>query len=422
MPPQLSALLGLAVTIGLVLARPRIGSIYRVGPALAAVAGVVILLSGGLVGRADLLSTAGLMWRPLVAIASIMVSTAVAQRAGLMEWLAASIESWGHHRPARTFALVYALAALTAATLNNDAAILLLTPIVVALVRRRYLEPTRLHEPFVFAVFMAAGVAPLVVSNPMNMIVAAYAGISFNQYAIRMVPIALAGWIVGFPVLYVLFRREIREAKPRPEAALVRRIPPTTAQLRALLLVLVVLVAYPIVAYAGGPVWIVAASGAVLALLLGHHHGLGTVTSLLRKGVSLEILGFLVAVSLLGVGLRNAGVIHHLALIYAHGSVRIGLVSALGSALVNNHPMSIINMLALHETPGAGTREALAALIGGDLGPRLSPMGSLAGLLWFEALRRLDIVISPLRFAVIGCIVTIPTIAVSLGVLYLLPR
>jgi len=305
---------------------------------------------------------------------------------------------------------------------NNDAAILLLTPIVVALVRRRYFEPAKLYEPFVFAVFMAAGVAPLVVSNPMNMIVAVYAGISFNQYAIRMAPIALAGWIVGFPVLYALFRRAIREAKPRPEAVVVRRVAPTTAQLRALLLVLVVLVAYPVVAYAGGPVWIVAASGAVLALILGHHHGLGTVPTLLRKGIAFDILGFLVAVSLLGVGLRNAGVIHHLALIYAHGSVRIGLMSALGSALVNNHPMSIINMLALHETPGAGTREALAALIGGDLGPRLSPMGSLAGLLWFDALRRLDIVVSPLRFAVIGCLVTVPTLAVSLGVLYLLPR
>ena len=420
MTPQLSALLGLVVTIGLVLTRPRIGSFYRVGPALAAVAGVVVLLSCGLVGRADLVSIADLMWRPLVAIASIMVSTAVAQRVGLMDWFAAAIESWGQLRPARTFALVYALAALTAATLNNDAAILLLTPIVVALIRRRYLEPSKLYEPFVFAVFMAAGVAPLVVSNPMNMIVAAYAGISFNEYAIRMIPIALVGWIVGYPVLYLLFRRELREAKARPEAAPLRAVL-TTPQRRALLLVLGVLVAYPIVAYAGGPVWIVAAGGAVLSLILGHHHRIDTTTSLLRKGISFEILGFLVAVSLLGVGLRNAGVIHRLALIYAHGSVRIGLVSALGSALVNNHPMSIINMLALHETPGAGTREALAALIGGDLGPRLSPMGSLAGLLWFDALRRLDIVISPLRFAVIGCLVTLPTLAVSLGILYLLP-
>jgi Na+/H+ antiporter NhaD/arsenite permease-like protein len=47
--------------------------------------------------------------------------------------------------------------------------------------------------PFAFAVFSAAGVAPLVISNPMNMIVAVYAGIGFNEYAARMAPIALAG-------------------------------------------------------------------------------------------------------------------------------------------------------------------------------------------------------------------------------------
>jgi arsenical pump membrane protein len=184
-------------------------------------------------------------------------------------------------------------------------------------------------------------------------------------------------------------------------------------------LVLGVLVAYPIVALAGGPVWVVASAGACAALALAAWHGVGGTRALVRDGVSWEILLFLGLVSVIGVGLRNAGIVHRLTIVYEHGGVvGIGAVSAVGSALVNNHPMSIINMLALREVPGAGIRATLAALIGGDLGPRFLPLGSLAGLLWLEALRRAKIDVSPVRFILIGAAVTIPTLTVSLGLLY----
>src|SRR5207237_345445 len=77
--------------------------------------------------------------------------------------------------------------------LNNDSAILLLTPLVVALTRRLHPRQPRLTEAFAFAVFLAPGVAPLVVSNPMNMIVAQYAGVGFGAYAAAMAPVSLAG-------------------------------------------------------------------------------------------------------------------------------------------------------------------------------------------------------------------------------------
>jgi hypothetical protein len=95
---------------------------------------------------------------------------------------------------------------------------------------------------------------------------------------------------------------------------------------------------------------------------------------------------------------------------------RIGLVSALGSAVLNNHPMSHLNMFALSAAEaGAAHRSVLAALIGGDLGPRLIPMGSLAGLLWLETLRRAGVSISARRFLVVGVLATAPALAVSLA-------
>jgi arsenical pump membrane protein len=95
----------------------------------------------------------------------------------------------------------------------------------------------------------------------------------------------------------------------------------------------------------------------------------------------------------------------------------IGISSAIGSAILNNHPMAIINALAIYDLPQGTEKFMLAALIGGDLGPCLLPMGSQAGLIWLDLLRRQGIHISISRFVLVGLPVTIPTLGLSLMML-----
>jgi arsenical pump membrane protein len=117
--------------------------------------------------------------------------------------------------------------------------------------------------------------------------------------------------------------------------------------------------------------------------------------------------------------LRNVGLVDVVAQWYGNAGVAvIGLTSAVGSALLNNHPMALINMLALE-----GRRDVLpflAALIGGDLGPRLLPTGSLAGLLWLESCRHLGVAIPVVTFMRVGLLLTAPALLVSLLLLILL--
>jgi arsenical pump membrane protein len=101
------------------------------------------------------------------------------------------------------------------------------------------------------------------------------------------------------------------------------------------------------------------------------------------------------------------------------GHVGIGVTSAIGSAALNNHPMSLLNMLAIDPQPGRELHAVLAALVGGDLGPRMMPWGSLAGLLWFASLRRLGVQVTVWQFVRIGLLVTAASLPVSLGVLQL---
>jgi arsenical pump membrane protein len=416
----------LALTVTLAVSRPRIGlRALRFSPGSAALVGVTVLLCAGLITLDDLVSSARIQWRPLLALTSIMVMTGVVQEVGAFERLALRIEAYARRTSAaRAFAVVFAVSVLTPSLLNNDAAILLLTPLVVALTRRLYPGRAAVTEAFVFAVFLAPGVAPFVISNPMNMIVAEFAGIGFNAYARVMVPISLAGAILTFVVLRLHFRGLLASAVAAPASGAHQMPAAHPGERTAVALLLAVFAAYPVMAALGGPVWSVSVGGAVLSLLLAWRFRVATARKVVGH-VSPDILVFLWGVFLIVVGLRHVGVTERLAALYqaqAAGSGAalgvVGVLSALGSALVDNHPMSLLNMMALGDQ--GGHAPLLAALVGGDIGPRLLPIGSLAGLLWMDLLRRAGVEIGIGRFFRLGTLVLVPTLGLSLAMLWLL--
>jgi arsenical pump membrane protein len=381
---------------------------------------VLVLFAAGVLGTSQLSDAAGVMWRPLVTIASIMVTATAVNRLGVLDRVAAALLPRARGSLHRLFVLVFLLSGATAAVLNNDAAVLLLVPIVVATVRRSYPDDPGIIAPFALAVFMAAGVAPFVVSNPMNMIVAEYVGVGFNAYALRMVPIALVGSVVALFVLHRIFRRQLDSAPPIAAAPVPG--PWTRRERQGLVLLVGVFGAYPLVASLGSPVYAVAVAGALAGVLLCRYHDVVRPRALMRHGISWEILVFLAGLAVLAVGLRDLGASRRLASLYRDsGVVEIGLLSAAGSAVLNNHPMSLLNMLALEVGSRQGLRRVLAALIGGDLGPRLLPWGSLAGLLWFGSLHQLGVAVPVRRFVVVGATVTAVALPASLLLLTVLP-
>lgn len=432
---ELTAYSTVVVTMSLALARPRIKTLgVRVGPGAAAVLGVAAMLLCGAVGLSALAEAVATLWRPLLTVFAIMVITRVAHILGLLDDMARLLERCTAPRltaagwqsaPARAYVTVFVTSCITAAALNNDAAVLLLTPIVLAVVRRRFSGQGHLIVPFAFAVFLGAGVAPLVTSNPINLVVADIAGIGFNAYAVRMIPVAVAGWLASLAVLWLIFRRKLAPvAIPEPalsSAPRARGLSGPAAQ--ALVLLATTLAAYPLMSYFDGPLWLVAISCAALGVLLCSRQRMASPVEVVRS-VSWEILLFLFCVFVIVLGLRNVGLVDQIADVYRWGGAgrigqvaTVGIASALGSAAINNHPMAILNALALDRLSDVEAHHFLAALVGGDLGPRLLPTGSLAGLLWLESLRRAGVHVSVRQFCLVGVAVTVPALVVSLVVL-----
>lgn len=408
---------GLAALIAIVAWRP-----HGWGPAAGALAAVALAALSGTIGLADVGAALRAQWRAFVTLAAVMTMTSAAERHGLFERLAAWIEPHTRGPVRRAFRVTFALAAVVAAVLSNDAAVLVMTPTVIALLRTVY--PRRHPKflvPFALAVFAAAGVAPLVISNPMNLIFADATGIGFNRYAAVMIPIALAGWLVAYRVLVWIFREPLADVAPALGAWPARPPPMTAGGWIVIATVVGLLAAYPILALVDVPAWPIAAAGGVVcaAVSLAARHD----PRRLAAGVAWGVFPFLVGVFVLALALERVGVVGWLRELYgATGSSTavVGTVSALGSALLNNHPMSVLNAFALD---GASSdAPAFAALIGGDLGPRLLPVGSLASLLWYDLLRKHGVTVRVATFVRVGALLTVPTLAVSLALLALLAR
>lgn len=387
-------------------------------PAAGALLGVAIAFVGGAATPADVELAARELWRPMLVIISIMATAACASELGVFAQLATWIEPRTRGPVRHAFRIVFVLSALCAAVLSNDAAILMFTPVVIELLRQVY--PKR-HVKFVvafaFAVFVAAGVAPLPTGNPMNLVVAHRAGIGFNEYALHMIPVALVGWVAAYLALAWYFRDEL--ADEAPALGEMKTVQPLTRSARVVLVVAAAsVVSYPILALLDEPLWIVAVPTALVCVAAAARQGVAVPK--IARGVSWELLPFLFGVLVLATALSRAGVTTALADLYAHSPAplpTVGGVAAVGSALANNHPMALLHSITL---AGAPDTLVYAALIGGDLGPRLLPIGSLAGLLWLHSLRVRGVVIPLSMFVRVGITVTVPSLVVSLVALWLL--
>lgn len=405
-----------AMTLSLVVVQPRVGGNLRLSPAISAVMGVLVLVALGIIGVQGVSETLTELLAPFATIAAIMVMTFSAAEVGLLDWLARRVEA-GCTDTRSLFRRVFVLSAICAATLNNDGAVLLLTPLVLRMASRRLGRDSTAIVPLAFGVFLAAGVAPLVVSNPMNMVVASFTGIGFNEYAWTMIPVSLVVTLISYTIAARLFRAELAQEL---NSMANERTRPTRAQLGVGILLFTVLIGYAVAGFIDAPLWPVAILGAVTAVLIGKTTGQVSARNAIVVGISWETLLFLACVLALSVGLKNVGFVDHLISHYdGLGTFGVGITSAVGSAILDNHPMANLNMLAFDAMPGAPHGKVFAALIGGDLGPRLLPMGSLAGLLWLGILRTHGVHVTTLRFVRIGVIATVPTLLAGLAVLSL---
>lgn len=318
-------------------------------------------------------------------LAAVLVLAHFCDVEGLFTACGAWMARWAAGRPTRLLTAVFALASVITAVLSLDATVVLLTPVVLATATRMGVRA----RPHLYACAHLSNTASLLlpVSNLTNLLAFTASGLSFTRFAALM---ALP-WLVAIAAEYLVFRRffdeELAAPLPSPGPGPERR--PEPLPLFALVTVGCTLAGFVVASAVGiEPAWAATAGALVLAgrALLRRRATPLTVV----RSASPAFLAFVLALGVVVRAVVDHGLADALRRVLPDGS---GLLTLLGVAalaavlanLINNLP-AVLVLLPL--TAGAGPGAVLAVLLGVNIGPNLTYVGSLATLLWRRIVQR----------------------------------
>lgn len=391
--------------------------------------GAVLALGTGVIHIADIPVVWNIVWNATAAFIAVIIISLLLDESGFFEWAALHVSRWGNGRGRLLFTWIVLLGAAVAALFANDGAALILTPIVIAmLLALGFSQGTTLA--FVMAAGFIADTAslPLIVSNLVNIVSADFFGLGFTQYASVMIPVDAAAIAATLIMLHLFFRRDI----PATYDVSLLKTPASAikdpATFRAgWIVLLLLLVGFFVLEPLGIPVSAIAAAGAaVLFVVAKRGHAINTGKVL--RGAPWQIVIFSLGMYLVVYGLRNAGLTEYLSgvlnLLEDKGlwaaTFGTGFLTAFLSSVMNNMPTVLIGALSIDGSTATGVvKEAMiyANVIGCDLGPKITPIGSLATLLWLHVLAQKNITITWGYYFRTGVVMTVPVLFVTLAAL-----
>ena len=382
---------------------------FRVDRTGVAIIGAAAMVVSGALGWDE--AVAAVDAHTLVLLFGMMIVTAYLRLSGffglVMAWTIRSART-----PLALLGAVTGAAGVLSAFFVNDVVCLVLAPLVLAVTRRLHLPPV----PYLIALATAANVGSVatLTGNPQNMLVGSFSGIGYRAFLVREAPIAAAGLLCVFLVVWAVYRRQIPSVplEAEPDRRLAVHYP---IMLKTVAAVSVMLAAF----LAGVPIAIVALAGAAVTLFTRR-----VKPQKVYREIGWELLVLFAGLFVITAGAERTGLVE-LLLHWARAANLdrpwvLTVVTAVLSNLVSNVP-ALLLLKPLVPALGDPERTWLLLAMASTLAGNLTILGSVANFIVVEAARAARVEIGFVEYCKVGVPVTLVTLLFGWLVLGVLP-
>ena len=378
-----------------------------------AVVGAVVALTLGVVSISDVGIVFDIIWDATLAFIGIIILSMVLDEIGFFEWAALKMAKLSHGNGHLMFVYSIILGAIVSALFANDGAALILTPILLA-----KMNILRLNAKTILAFLLAGGFIsdsaslPFVFSNLTNIVTANYFDIGFAQFFSNMILPYFVSVLASMAVLWVILRKDI----PKTVDIDLLKNPNDVIKHKGLfnfswLFLALLLAGYFIGDAYNIPVSVFALGGGVLFLLIASYTKTVEPKRIIKEA-PWQVVWFSLGLYIVVYGLKNAGLTDYITeiLVYLNSQSEVvavigtGFLAAFLSAFMNNMPTIMVMDIALVDI--ANEAMIYANIVGCNLGPKMTPFGSLATLLWLHSLEKKGVKIGFWQYSKFGLIVT----------------
>jgi arsenical pump membrane protein len=347
-------------------------------------------------------------------LTGMMILAELARVEGVFDWVADISVHHSKGSPARFFLLIYLAGIVVTVFLSNDATAVVMTPAVLAAVRRARVEP----RPYLLACALIANAASFVlpIANPANLVIYGKTLPSLAPWLrIFLLPSVLS-IVVTFLVLRVLARKSLAGSMHEESDGIALSAEGRLAVMGICVAAVTLLVSSGLGLQLGLPTLVTGLFALVLISIRNRQAWRAVL-----GGVSWSVLPLVAGLFMIVAALNRAGMLGltqfglswlaHTA--DGYGKFIGAFAVALLSNIMNNLPVGLASGSALQQMHSSGVLTH-AVLIGVGLGPNLSVTGSLATILWLIALRRENAEISAWEFLKIGMVVMPVSLAAAI--------